>query len=280
MPTEQINGTTIFYEVTGDGEPLVLVHGAWVDHHSWDQVVPALAKSYRVVTYDLRGHGQSVLDPPHAGSVHDDVADLAALVERLELGDANVAGISSGASIALRLAVEHPLLVRRTLAHEPPCMDLLADVPEAKPMLDEVVESMDAVADLLERGDHREAAERFVDEVAIGPGAWAELPAEVQDAFTEHGPTFLGQLHDPDNLRVDFTGLPGIATPVLLTQGDSSPPMFAPIMELLAELMPCAERRRFVDAGHVPHMTHPAAYVAVVTEFLAPRGIADDLKLG
>ena len=57
MPVEKINGTPISYETAGAGEPLVLVHGAWVDQHSWDPVVPGLAESFFVVTYDLRGHG-------------------------------------------------------------------------------------------------------------------------------------------------------------------------------------------------------------------------------
>ena len=63
MPVEQINKTPIAYEVTGQGAPLVLVHGAWVDGHTWDFVVSRLAESFLVVTYDLRGHGRSVIDP-------------------------------------------------------------------------------------------------------------------------------------------------------------------------------------------------------------------------
>ena len=136
MPTAPINGTTIFYEDTGTGAPLVLVHGSWVDHTSWDAVAPALSETFRVVNVDLRGHGKSLLDPADAGTVHDDVADLAALIDHLGIAPVYVAGISSGACITLRLASEHASLVQRAFAHEPPCMTFLADDPENEPLLD------------------------------------------------------------------------------------------------------------------------------------------------
>lgn len=145
MPTEEINGTTISYETTGDGEPLVLVHGAWADGHTWDFVVPALAKSFFVITYDLRGHGRSVIDPPDAGDVHDDIADLAALIDRLGIGPANVAGNSAGACIALRLTAEQPDLVRRTLAHEPPSDWLLAGDADVQAILENYLASLQGV---------------------------------------------------------------------------------------------------------------------------------------
>ena len=163
MPIEQLNGTTLCYEETGHGEPLVLVHGAWVDHSTWELVVPGLSESFRVVTYDLRGHGRSKLDPPEAGTVHDDIADLVALIEHLDLGAVNVAGISSGACIALRFAIEQPALVRRVLPHEPPCFEYLADNAEMIPMLDEFGETLAHVQQQIEDGDHRGAAERFFD---------------------------------------------------------------------------------------------------------------------
>jgi pimeloyl-ACP methyl ester carboxylesterase len=72
MPMTTINGVKIFYELTGDsGEPLVLVHGSWIDHHNWDAVVPSLARSFRVLTYDRRGHSQSER-PASPGSILED----------------------------------------------------------------------------------------------------------------------------------------------------------------------------------------------------------------
>ena len=60
MPRTMINGLQIYWELTWDsGDALVLVHGSWGDHHNWDRVVPQLAQSLQVLTYDRRGHSQS-----------------------------------------------------------------------------------------------------------------------------------------------------------------------------------------------------------------------------
>ena len=67
MAVAKVNGVRLFYEVTGAGKvPLVFVHGSWVSHHNWDLVVPKLAASFRVLTYDRRGHSESALHPGRA----------------------------------------------------------------------------------------------------------------------------------------------------------------------------------------------------------------------
>lgn len=59
MRVKCASGVELFYDVRGAGEPLVLVHGSWGDHHSWDPVVAPLSASFEVVVYDRRGHSQS-----------------------------------------------------------------------------------------------------------------------------------------------------------------------------------------------------------------------------
>lgn len=85
MPVKHANGVGLFYEVRGSGEPLVLVHPSWGDHHNWDPVMAPLSESFEVVVYDRRGHSQSER-PAGQGSVHEDADDLAELIEPLELG--------------------------------------------------------------------------------------------------------------------------------------------------------------------------------------------------
>ena len=262
MPTASINGTTIFYEDIGTGPPLLLVHGAWVDRTSWDAVTPALSESFRVLSVDLRGHGKSVLDPPTAGTVHDDVADLAALVEHLGIAPVNVAGISSGACITLRLASKHPSLVQRAFAHEPPGMNLLADDPENKPILDAFGDTIGQVQGRIAAGDHRGAAEQFFNELVDLP--WNALSSDQHDMITAHAVAFGGQLRDPDAIVLDPDMLRKITAPIVLSKGEHSPPFFTLINDELLAAMPTGRLHELAGAGHVPHTTHPDAYVELI----------------
>jgi pimeloyl-ACP methyl ester carboxylesterase len=264
MATAHVNGVRLFCEVSGDGDPpLVLVHGSWVSHHHWDLAAPLLARSFRVVTYDRRGHSQSER-PPGQGSVHQDVADLAALIEHLELAPAWVAGNSFGGSIALRLATERPDLLRGVVAHEPPLFALLADDPELAPVLEEVVARVGAVVERIRAGDHAGAAEQFVETVALGPGMWAQMPDRDQRTMIANALTFLDETYDPDQPTLDTDRLGAFPKPVLLTVGDHSPPAFAPVVAKLAQALPHAQVVPLADAGHIPHLSHPDTYAQAV----------------
>jgi pimeloyl-ACP methyl ester carboxylesterase len=261
-------GVRLFYQVSGDGDPpLVLVHGSWVSQDHWDLVVPLLARSFRVVTYDRRGHSRSQR-PPGQGSVHQDVADLAALIEHLDLGQVWVAGNSFGGSIALRLAAERPDLLGGVVAHEPPLFALLADDPELAPILDQVAARIGAVVQRIATGEHAGAAEQFVETVALGPGAWAQLPHQVRQTFITNAPTYADECRDPDQLTLDLDRLGAFAGPVLLTVGDQSPPTFAPVVAKLAQALRHAQVVRLAGAGHIPHVSHPGTYVQAVANHI------------
>ena len=161
----------------------------------WDLVVPRLAEVFRVLTYDRRGHSQSER-PTGQGSVREDVADLAALLEHLGLVPAWVVGNSFGASITLRLACEHAELFRGLIAHEPPLFSLLGNDPGLAPLFSDVQRKIRAVVERIASGDHTGATEQFVETVALGPGAWATIPPDIQQAMIENAPTFLDEAND------------------------------------------------------------------------------------
>jgi pimeloyl-ACP methyl ester carboxylesterase len=268
MPIAHVNGVDLFYELKGDGDvPLVLVHGSWTSHRSWDPVVPRLAGSLRVLAYDRRGHSASER-PAGQGSVREDVADLAGLIERLGLAPAWLVGSSFGGSIALRLAAERPDLLRGLAVHEPPLFGLLAGDPATAPLLEEAGPRIAAVLARIAAGDHAGAAEQFMDEVALGPGAWAALPAELRRIAIENAPTFLDEANDPEQLAFDLAWLDGFRRPTLLSRGEHSPPTFAPVVATLAAALPHAELRVFRGAGHVPHATHPEIYADAIVGFV------------
>jgi pimeloyl-ACP methyl ester carboxylesterase len=267
MPIEPINGTKLFIQEFGSGDPLVLVHGSWVDHMEWPFIVPGLAQRYHVIVYDRRGHSQSERLPTQ-GSVHEDVADLAAIIERTG-APAHVLGNSMGASISLRLAAERPELLRTLSAHEPPLFDLLRNDPTTKPLVEELDNSFLSVADELAAGNMEPGARRFV-EMVLGPGAWDTfLPEEARRTLINNAPTFLDETRDPEVLSIDTSALARFSKPVLLTGGSESPPFFAPVLDRLATVLPNATRKTFAGDGHLPHLTHPQEYVEAITKFIA-----------
>jgi pimeloyl-ACP methyl ester carboxylesterase len=112
------SGLTIHYQQVGEGPDLVMVHGLTGNLAVWHlQIVPELSEHYRVLTYDLRGHGHS--DTPASGYSLDSMAeDLLELLDALEIERPLIAGHSYGADVALYHALAHPDRVREVIAIE------------------------------------------------------------------------------------------------------------------------------------------------------------------
>ena len=269
-----VNGVRIAYTDTGGtGIPLVLVHGSWGSHHNWDPVVSGLAEHFRVVTYDRRGHSDSER-PSGQGHFSEDVADLAALIEQLGIAPTWVLGNSSGAVITLELAVVYPDLMRGVLVHEPPLMGLLEyGSREAAAWKAQENGALAEVGRRIAAGDHEGAAEHFVDQVALGPGSWAAMPAAMRDMMTGNAPTYLDELNDPEWKSIDEARLAEYDGPVLITAGDQSPPIYEPVERRLTRLLPQARQKTYPGAGHIPHVTHPEEYLAEVIAFIDPPEI-------
>jgi pimeloyl-ACP methyl ester carboxylesterase len=134
---------------------------------------------------------------------------------------------------------------------------LLADDPASAPMLEELQPRVGSVVGRIAAGDHAGAAEEFVEAIALGPGSWAQLPREVQQVFIENAPTFLDEAGDPEQLAFDLRSIAAFPKPILVTRGDQSPPIFAPVVARLAGAAPCMEAMTIPGTGHVPHATHP-----------------------
>ena len=263
----QVSDTTLYAEMTGTGDPVVFVHGSWGDHHNWDSVVPEIARSHRTVTYDRRGHSQSE-GRDDQGCVEEDARDLAELIEALDLAPVHLVGSSFGAVISLHLAADRPELIRALVVHEPPLIGLLAGDPEAATIVDVFTRRARGVMERLEAGDLAGGAQRFVEDIAFGPGAWAQLPPAARDTFIANAPTWLDEMRQPDALDFDLARLDGLDRPTLLSQGDQSPPMFGLITDRVAKAIPAATRHTFVGAGHVPHLSHPADYGEALLSFV------------
>jgi pimeloyl-ACP methyl ester carboxylesterase len=120
MSYADVNGLSLYYEEHGDGEPLILLHGAFGTGEMFGPVLSELARNRRVITADLQGHGRTadIGRPLRFETMADDIAGL---IGHLGLAQADVMGYSLGAGVAMRLAIQHPELVRRLIIVSQPC---------------------------------------------------------------------------------------------------------------------------------------------------------------
>ena len=105
----EVNGTRLYYEVAGSGDPLVLIHGSTLDTRMWDDQFETFAQYYQVIRYDVRGFGKSALPTDESYTRAD---DLRALLEYLGIPHANVLGLSMGGRIAISFALLYPDMTR------------------------------------------------------------------------------------------------------------------------------------------------------------------------
>ena len=111
MPTANLGDLKLHYESSGEGQPLLFIHGLGSSTRDWENQVPYFSDRYRVVTPDLRGHGQSD-KPPGPYSIPLFANDIAELITTLDLGPTHVVGLSLGGVVASQLAVDHGELMR------------------------------------------------------------------------------------------------------------------------------------------------------------------------
>jgi pimeloyl-ACP methyl ester carboxylesterase len=269
MPIEYLNGVNIYSEAHGaSGPPMVLVHGSWGDHHNWDAVVPQLARMGRVTTYDRRGHSQSER-PAGQGSIREDVADLAALIEQHHLAPVHVIGNSFGAIVTLNLLIARPDLIASAAIHEPPLVGLLED----DPMLESVQSRIGAVIGTLKSGQAEAGAKQFVETVGFGPGMWERLSPGMRHTFVSNAPTWLDEMHEPAAFTIDLQRLSSFGGPLMMSRGTESPPFFDAILDIISDAVPRAQRYTFRGAGHVPHVTNPDDYAMVIGAYVT--GVAE-----
>jgi len=111
MPKKLIRDININYEITGEGQPLLFIHGLGSSLRDWEEQVPIFSKNFKVITLDLRGHGQT--DKPRGPySIAMFANDIADLIKSLKIGPVHVVGISLGGAIGFNLAIFHPEIAK------------------------------------------------------------------------------------------------------------------------------------------------------------------------
>jgi pimeloyl-ACP methyl ester carboxylesterase len=108
-----VNGLEMYYEVHGNGKPIVLLHGSYMNIAlNWSKVIPLLAKDRKVIVAEMQGHGRT-RDVSRELTYEGMADDVSGLLEHLDIDSADILGYSMGGGVAFQVAVRHPEQVRR-----------------------------------------------------------------------------------------------------------------------------------------------------------------------
>lgn len=246
---------TIAYDEAGSGPTVVLLHSTVCDRRMWDPQVPALVEAgYRAVRVDLRGYGETpVPDRPY-----DDAEDVVGVLDRVGADSVAVVAASGGGRVGLEVAARWPrrvtalLLVNTALAGHEPSAELAAfDAREEE---------------LLEAGDVAGATELNV-ATWLGPHADEAARAAVREMQRHAFEVQLADETGAERIRVDFD-LAAVTARTLLLSGAHDLPDFQRIAAELAGRLPDARHLRLDWAGHLPSLERPAAFNALLVDFL------------
>lgn len=260
MPKLPANGVLINYELAGEGDTLVLIHGAGDSLRMWDGQVPRFSRRYRVLTYNVRGFGESQL-----GDTEIDVsllaADLRELLRALGIDHAFVVGHSMGGRVALQFAIEQPEMVR-ALVLSNSGVGLGARPPGAD-------ERRRGLIDALERGDLEAVAERMT-AASFSPGVKERDPALFE------GYKRIKLANDPHSfarvwgavMQSPPADIDRLSCPVLIIAGERDQFMSVDMARAAQVAIP-GSRLALLPTGHTPALEAPQEYSRIVLDFLA-----------
>lgn len=260
MTTAFVRGIKIGYDDAGQGTPLVLVHGHPFNRSMWQDQVSALRSQYRVIAPDLRGYGETTVTPGIV-SLTDMAADIAALLDELEIERAVLAGLSMGGQIVLEFYRLYSTRVRAMILADTSAQ---AETEEGKSIRRATAER------LLREGMSIYAGEMLpkmlsAHTIAHQSGVAARVLTMMQTTPPMGAAAALrGRAERPDYVEL----LSHVSVPTLVVVGSDD--AFTPVSdaEFMHSRIPSAQLAVIAGTGHMPNMEKPGEFNQLLIEFL------------
>lgn len=254
-----VDGLRIAYERAGEGQPLILLHGAVSDCREWRRQFDALANEFTVVAWDAPGCGQSA-DPPETFRLPAYADCLAAFIDALGLEHPHVLGLSFGGGLALELYRRHPR-IPRTLALASAYAGWAGSLPA-----EEVADRLSWVEQVVDLPPAQWipawSATLFTE---AAPQAMVEEMADIMSAYHPTGVRVMARAFAEADLR---DVLPLIQVPTLLLYGDADQRAGRQVAEDLRARIPTARLVRLRGAGHQCNIEAAERFTAEIRSFL------------
>ncbi len=251
-----VEGGELYYEVAGEGEPLILVHAGVSDHTMWDGQVKVFSPYYQVIRYDLRGFGKTTALAGGEGTAYLLGKDLLGLFQHLGLARASVLGLSLGGSVAVDFTLENPDKVKALI---PVASGLSGS--NLKPSAKEA----GIIEEMQKSGERRE----FEKMAQIWAKFWVDGPLRPPDSGRDK---LRNRIIPPKPSFVEVPSAAGrldeIKAPTLVIWGDQDVTTVQGGCERLVKEVPGAEKVIFEDTAHMVNWEQPEKFNRVVLDFL------------
>ena len=258
-PTQRgISARGLAYAVSGNGPAVVLIHGFQTDLREWDEVVPLLEREFRIIRYDLRGHGSS----GRADSAFHPHEELAALLDELRLPRARLVGLSAGATVALDLATALPARVDRLVLVSPG----LPEIPVTASR-----EWMRPIGEALRAGSPQRAAELWWESpIMAGTRARGDSAMRYRTVVLSNASVWTqnaAAAQRPRPLAGDRLGQ--LRAPLLVVTGERDETGARAQADSIRSRAPGTMHRELAGAGHMISTERPRELAELLRSFLA-----------
>jgi len=267
----EVNGYPMAYRESGNGKPLILVHGSLNDYRYWNSEIGVFAEQYRVIAISLRHYFPEPWDGRGDDfSILQHTDDLAEFTRKLELGPVHLLGHSRGGAVVLNVAVRHPEVIRTLILADASGLEaLLPDTPEAKALSAETQQLVDRLAVDLAKGDREAALRAYLDKV-VGPGRWELMRPDYKQILFDNAAT---AMRPEERASLSREGIRKLQFPILPLTGEQSPKRYG---EMARAIRRCASENVLEpiiipDASHAMNRNNPKAFNAAVLGFLSGR---------
>jgi len=267
VPEASINGVRLYYEITGEGSPLILAHEFGGDCRSWDPQVRFFARHYQVVTYNARGYPPSeVPTDPAAYSQDAAVGDLHGLMRHLGIARAHLCGLSMGAYAVLHVGLRYPEMARSLVVAG--CGYGTEDPERFKRDAEEIARRIDERGMAAVGPEYAHGPTR-VQLMRKDPQGWREF----RDALARHSgvgsaATQRGVQARRPSLHSLEPELRRLAVPTLIVSGDEDDACLRPGL-FLKQHIAASGLVVLPVTGHTINLEEPAAFNGAVLDFLS-----------
>jgi len=262
----ETNGTRLYYEMMGEGHPLVLIHGGYMDRRMWDDQFAVFAQYYRVIRYDVRGFGKTELPPVP----YTDRQDLFHLLSFLGIDKTYIVALSLGGEIAIDFTLDYPNMVDALVlvgssVSGMPTLELIT-----QEQLQQHIKQWTPFEEAQARRDLAGMVEGVMNHPTLVPSTnYASARQKVRENLSEYSFVWVlepGQKQE--TVPAAWDRLKNIHAPTLIIVGGNDDKLLHTVADKLEQNIPNVKRVTIAETHHMPNMEKPQEFNRIVLDFL------------